>query len=55
MSSGRIQYWRELFDNQPDESGDPDEENPKLSEATITEQKADEEAVSATGDQTKLA
>ena len=30
MSSGRIQYWRELFDNQPDESGDPDEDNPKL-------------------------
>ena len=55
MSSGRIQYWRELFDNQPDESGDPDEETPTLQEATITEQKADEEAVSATGAQTKLA
>ena len=25
MLTGRIQYWRELYDNKPDESGDPDE------------------------------
>ena len=41
MSSGRIQYWRELFDNQPNESVDPDVENPTLIEATISEQKAE--------------
>lgn len=27
MLTGRIQYWREHYDNKPDESGDPDEVN----------------------------